>query len=143
MNTPRHDNAADTHEWTAQEEALSTPVRRADALLARALRTQPLSQPPADFAAAVARMARQASPLAAREEPKLDRVLLNLLVAVFAVSAVVVVALYGSTWLAMSGEAIGRNATQWLLAGSACLGLSWAFGGARRLFEATHADASA
>lgn len=139
MNTPRHD--IDAREWAAQEDALSAPVRRADAVLVRALRTPPASQPPADFAASVARLAQQGAPVAAREEsPAFDRWLLNALLAVFALAAAVVVALYGPQWWAMSGRAIGTAATQWGLAGAACLALSWAMGSARRLVEATHGD---
>ncbi|MGJ4729868.1 hypothetical protein ACQYWP_11380, partial [Luteimonas sp. SDU101] len=44
-------------DWLAQEQALEASSRRADALLARALHSQPLSQPPQDFAAGVAALA--------------------------------------------------------------------------------------
>ena len=37
-------------DWQAQEQALASPGHRADALLARALRSQPLPEPPPGFA---------------------------------------------------------------------------------------------
>lgn len=142
MNTPRKGmppGPVDEHDWQVQESAISAATDRRDALLARALRSMPVSQPPAGFAASVARLAVAGAPIVApAKEPKLDRVLLDILVVVFAVSAIVVVAIYGREWLAMSGEAIGSNATLWALAGAACLGLSWAMGGVRRLFESLH-----
>ena len=146
MNTPRNGTPpapVDDHDWRAQENALASAADRRDALLARALRTLPVSQPPAGFAAGIARLAAAGAPVAMREEePKLERVLLNVLVVAFALAAVVVVAIYGGTWLSMSGDAIGNNATQWVLAGAACLGLSWMLGGARQLFEMAHPAAS-
>ncbi|HRO26873.1 MAG TPA: sulfatase-like hydrolase/transferase [Luteimonas sp.] len=63
MNTPRPPRSTDAHpvderDWLAQERALPDPSGdRRDAVLARALRTMPVSRPPADFAAEVARLA--------------------------------------------------------------------------------------
>ncbi len=149
MNANRTDNTAqhvDEQDWRAQETALAgASADRRDALLARALHTLPASRPPQGFAEDVARLVAAGGLAKARQpepEPNLERVLLNALVVVFAVSAVVVVVTQGGQWWAMAGDAIGTGATQWLLAGVACIALSWGLGGVRRLLDAAHAPAT-
>lgn len=136
---PAVPRSVEERDWLAQERALAHPAGdRRDALLARALRTMPVSQPPADFAAAVAALAASGATVASREpDAKLERMLFNGLLAVFALAVVVVAAMYGGQWWAMASEGLGRGAAQWALAAGACLLLSWLPGGARRLYEAT------
>lgn len=150
MNANRTDNTGqhvDEQDWRAQEAGLAGAADRRDALLARALRTSPASRPPQGFAEDVARLVATGALATGRQpepepESNLERVLLNALLVVFAVSAVVVVAIQGGQWWAMAGDAIGTGATQWLLAGVASIALSWGLGGMRRLLDAAHATAT-
>lgn len=138
MNTDRNGMppALDPRDWEAQEAALATPRHRADALLAHALRTMPVGEPPAGFAAEVARLAAARRPAVAVEDAGFERRLLQGLLAVFALSAAAVVALFGGQWWAQAAGAFGSGTLQWGLAGAICLGLSWLLSDGRRVFEA-------
>ncbi len=133
MNTTRNGPppAIDEHHWRAQEDALAGAGDRHDALLARALATLPASQPPAGFAAAVARLAATRPLLALPVEPAFERVLLNVLAWILALAALAAAALYGGQWLAQLRAGLGEGAATWVLAAAACAGLSWALGGLR------------
>ncbi len=136
MNTThRHDAGpppVDERDWLAQERALAQGGDPRDALLARALRTPPAASPPPGFAADMARLVTPA--VVPRDEGRLERLLLNTLFVVMAAGALVVTLLYGSHWLAALDGLLGQRATQWALAGAACVALSWALNGARRLW---------
>lgn len=143
-------------EWQAQERAvreerLGLPLARGDdadgarvagyRLLARALRHPPLERPPADFAAQVARHV-QAGPAF---EERVERWLLRALLAVLALAAVGVAALYGAAWwpaLAAFPQALPAGAGAWASALLACLALSWLLQGLlRQLGEQARAPA--
>ena len=131
-HTPRdHDQRL----WQAQERA-RTAARDghddadADELrIARALRTPPPEQLPADFAARVAALARSEAVAASH----LERLLLRALVSTFAVSAAVVVAWMGRGWMDALAQAFpgGMQAAGWGLVAAACLLGNWAWGIAR------------
>lgn len=124
-------------DWQAQERALSRATDdRRDLLLARALRTMPVSQPPADFAAAVARLAASEGRQAATES-RLERVLLHVLLAAMALVAAGAVAMYGARWWALTGELFGTQAARWGVIAGLCLLLSWLPQGVRRVLDAT------
>lgn len=122
----------DEREWQAQERGMRAAQRDDTSatdpqvanyrVVAQALRSAPHSQPPADFAAAVARLA------AARSDAGLERVLSRMLLAVFVVSSVVVTALYGGRWWQSVHQTLGGDALAWLLAGMGCLAVSWLLG---------------
>lgn len=128
---PRGDDA---HEWAAQERALAEeraglapgqgdPRLRGYRLVAHAL-AQPLdAQLPPDFARRVARRAEQ---VAAAAEPRLERVLLAVLVAAMAVVALGAALLYGARWLPSLDPAPAGAwlSSPWAWALAACLGLS-------------------
>lgn len=120
----------DESEWDAQErgmraargqdpggmDAATACYRRvADALVAHSG-----SEPPDDFAAAVAARV-------ARHEAGIERVLWRTLLAAFALASIVVAAIYGGrSWQALhlwSGDA----AMGWMSVGAACAILSWLF----------------
>ncbi|MCW5580798.1 MAG: hypothetical protein KIS72_05620 [Luteimonas sp.] len=117
-------------DWIAQERALMDGDRR-DALLALALRTLPVASPPPGFAA---EMARLVAPATREDDERLDRLLLNALLCALALGTLVVALVYGGDWLALADRSLGAGAMPWALAGAACVGLSWALGGASRLF---------
>ena len=153
MNTTRHRGprphptvdppAVEERDWLAQERALAPAGGdRRDALLAQALRTLPVSSPPPDFAAATARLV---APVGAvrRDDGRLERLLLNGLFAAMALGVLIVALAYGGQWLALANRSLGAGGTQWALAGAACVALSWAMGGARRLFAPSPPTAAA
>lgn len=136
MNTrPSHPTApgpvAD-RDWQAQEQALASPGHRADALLARALRSQPLPEPPPGFAAAVAALAAS-TPAPRPADAGLERSLLNALLAILALSTLATLGYFGGQWWALASQALGSGAAQWALLGAGCLLLSWLPEAARRL----------
>lgn len=139
MNThpPRHaaQGPVAERDWLAQEQALSAPGHRADALLARALRSLPASQPPPGFAAEVAALAAAGAPVAAAGDTRLERALLNGLLAVLVLATLGTVAYFGGDWWRLASGALGDGAAQWALLGAACLLLSWLPEAARRLRE--------
>jgi len=124
--------AIEERDWLAQERALAGGDRR-DALLAQALRTQPVASPPPGFAADMARLVAPADALRS-DDGRLERTLLNGLFVLFALGSLVVALIYGGQWFALANQSLGAAGTQWALAGAACVALSWALGGARRLF---------
>ena len=133
---PRHGprEAVAERDWLAQEQALSSPDHRADALLARALRSLPVSQPPPGFAADVAaRAAAGRSPSAG--DGGLERALLNALLAVLVLATLATVAYFGGDWWRLAGHALGEGAAQWALLGATCLLLAWLPEAALRLRE--------
>lgn len=129
----------DEREWQAQERGMrAAPGDDTDVadsrtvhyrVVAQALRSTPCSQPPADFASSVARLALT------HGDAGLERTLSKILLVVFAVSSLVVVALYGGRWWQSVHQAVGDNALAWLLVGMVCLVLSWVFGQLRILRE--------
>lgn len=135
MNTrTRHPDAVSERDWLAQEHALHSPDRRADLLLARALRTMPVSQPPPEFAAQVAALAAAGHrPCPAADEAPLERVLLRILLALLGLSTLGALAWFGGRWWALASEALGAGALQWALVGAVCLLLSWLPDLARRM----------
>ena len=138
MNTrpPRHAASGPVAErdWLAQEQALSSPGHRADALLARALASLPASQPPPGFAAEVAALAA-AGPSPAAADARFERALLDGLLAVLLLATLATVAYFGGDWWRLARGALGDGAAQWALLGAACLLLSWLPEAARRLRE--------
>jgi hypothetical protein len=127
-------HSIDEREWQAQERALQEerlhlasgdPRLAPYRAVARVLRQPVPHGLPADFARALAaRLGR--APL----DTRVEQGLLRGLVALFGLSAAVVAALYGQAWvpaiLAVL-PASSPNATHWLLAVVACVGMSWAF----------------
>lgn len=131
---PASEEPVAERDWLAQEQALSMPAgRRADALLARALRTLPTSQPPPGFAAEVARLAAAGPHQARAVDTRLERHLLNALLGLLALASLGATAWYGSQWWALASEALGTDAAQWALLGVACVLLSWLPEAVRRL----------
>lgn len=128
----------DEYEWQAQEAALqharSGEAPRSDdplvaryLLVARALREPLPIGLPDDFAAQVARRVATPVDLDARFEQRL----VTLLIALFAVSGVIVAAIYGSDWLragSMFMPELGGASLRWLGLVLACVGLSWTMG---------------
>ncbi len=155
MNTTRHRGprpprageppAIEERDWLAQERALAPAGGdRRDALLAQALRTQPVASPPPDFAADTARFVASGFERAVHgDDGRLERWLLNGLWSVLALGAVVVAWIYGGQWLALANGSLGAGGAQWALAGATCVALSWALGGARRLFAPSPPTAAA
>lgn len=138
MNTrpPRQTASGSVAErdWLAQEQALSSPGHRADALLARALRSLPVSQPPPGFAADVAALAAGGASIAAGDA-RLERALLNGLLTVLVLASLATAAYFGGDWWRLASGALGDGAAQWAVLGAACLLLSWLPEAARRLRE--------
>ncbi|TDK23185.1 hypothetical protein E2F46_11220 [Luteimonas aestuarii] len=127
MNTPRPPHAGPDrgHEdWLAQETALSRAADPRDALLARALRAQPRSRPPADFADTVLRRVQARVRIDTRHDARFERALINGLMVLLALCALGALVLYGGQWWAWTTQALGGDAAQWAAAGIACLGLS-------------------
>ena len=134
----------DEREWQAQERALQEerlhlsggdPRLASYRRIARVLR-QPLPHAlPADFARQLAARFGRA-PLDTRVEQGLLRGLLLLL----ALSAAVVVALYGQAWLPPLLAVLPQSpyALHWLAAVAACVGMSWGFELLRKRID-THA----
>ncbi|MGH8078103.1 MAG: hypothetical protein ACREPE_12365, partial [Lysobacter sp.] len=97
----------------------------------------PGNQPPADVASSVARLA------VTRSDAGLERMLSQILLGVFAISSIVVVALYGRRWWQSVLEAIGGDTIAWLVAGAGCLMVSWMFGHFRAIRDASDLGRSA
>lgn len=136
----------DEREWQAQERGMRA-ARGDDAgvadsltahyrVVARALQSTPGSQPPVDFASSVAQLA------VTRSEPGLERMLSQILLVVFALSSLVVVALYGGRWWQSVHQAFGGDTLAWLLAGTGCLVVSWVFGQVRSIRDDSDLEAA-
>lgn len=144
MNTSNPDpkqvaEAFDEREWRAQEQALrderlGLAAAGSDAplahyrLVARALREPPAHSLPPDFARQVADKVEARSP-PARAKASFEQIMLASLGATLAVSGAVALVKYGGEALA----AFDARSLQWGLAIVACVGLTWAFDGLRRL----------
>lgn len=116
----------DDAEWQAQQRAMragyvsghgdagATSYRR----VADALATHPSSEPPGDFAAGViAHVARRQ----ARGERAVTRImLLTVAVAIFVTSVE-----YGEAWWTALNALPGHGARGWVIAGLACVAVSW------------------
>lgn len=146
MNTHGPDPDRDEREWQLQERALQevrggAPPSSEDLALARyrdiahALRRPPAAALPADFAARVARIARE--PV---RETRLERVLVRVLVVAFALSALAALGAYGGRLLEMLQSATDAGALNWGLGLAACLGLSWSL---ERMRVRSHRDGGA
>lgn len=136
----------DELEWQAQERGMRATHGDAEVaadlptahyrVVAQALRSTPCSQPPVDFASSVARLA------AIRSDAGIERTMSQMLLAVFAISALVVVALYGERWWQSVDQAVGNDTLAWLLAGMGCLAVSWVFGQLRSIRDGTDLEAA-
>ena len=112
------DPRIDPDEWQAQERGLRAALsgQRAgpdapDYLrIAQAIASAPQSGPPMRFARDVAAIERWVS---------------RVLLAVLAVAVLALVSLFGPAWWRAIEHAAGNAATGWLLAGAACVALSW------------------
>jgi len=94
-----------------------------DRHLVQALRREPDAGPPADFARMVAMRARDEA-----ADPDVERWLIRVLAALFALSGIVVVAIQGREWLPAFGSLpmLGDASTfNWAAAMLACVALSW------------------
>jgi hypothetical protein len=137
----------DEREWQVQERALreardGLDMSSDDIALAQyrsialALRQPPHGVLPADFAAGVARFAGEgiaSERAAARVDGVVfEQVLVRILSAAFALSALAALGIYGGRLLAMLQSATGNEGLQWTLALAACVGLSWSLEWLRR-----------
>lgn len=143
------ESSIDEREWQAQERGMRAAhgddagvagiadLRTAHyRVVAQALRSTPGTQPPADFASSVARLA------VTRSDAGLERVLSQILLVVFAISSLVVVALYGGRWWQSVHQAFGGDTLAWLLAGMGCLVVSWVFGQLRSIRDDSDLEAA-
>lgn len=134
----------DEREWQAQERVMRAAHDDdvADSrtahyrVVAQALRSTPGSQPPADFACSVARLA------VTRSDAALESMLSRILMVVFAISSLVVVALYGGRWWQAVHQAFGGDTLAWLLAGMGCLVVSWVFDQLRSIMNGSDLEAA-
>lgn len=125
----------EAREWLAQEQALreelaGLPVDARDPrvaqyrLLVRALRTPAMEPLPADFAAQTARRIESGAALGDR----LERWLLNGLIAVLAVASLFALLLYGGAWwhsITATAAWAPAGAGDWLSVLALCAGGSW------------------
>jgi len=142
----------DEAEWQAQERArlaaragapsADDPLADRYRVMAHVLRG-PLPDAmhdilPADFAAHVAREAA----MGAQADARLERNLMRAILAVFGLSAAVVVAMYGQAWVSPILSALKLDsavAVNWALALGACVGASWLTDQLRRHWHPPHA----
>lgn len=141
MNTPN--DRFDEREWRVQERALREERLHADEAgdpelaayrrVARALRAPMPDALPADFAASVAAHVANRS---VQTQGGLERALLHALSAVFAASALYVIAQYGGGWLRASVDwmphADATALRSWGLVLGGCMAMTWALGHLRR-----------
>jgi hypothetical protein len=130
----------DEREWEAQECGMRAaagagpdsmdPAAATYRVVAEALATLPRSEPPADFAACVARQV-------ALSDAGLERPLSRILLVVFVMALAVVGILFGQPAWQLLREALDSDALGWLLAGASCLALSWM--GGRAVEFSSHA----
>ena len=139
---PPLDDAAQEHEWLAQENATRRERLQLDPagddarsrryrLLARTLREPLPDALPADFARQVAARIAPAPTRRAASEGSLESMLTLALGIVLVAAATAVAAIYGSTWLPSFVTLLPSPhsaATRWLLALAGCLGASWLIG---------------
>ncbi len=118
----------DADEWEQQErghraarqsaDAGLDPIAREYRQVARAVQSRSRSAPPADFAATVAREA-------AARETGIERWLSRWLAITLVLVLGAVCVRYGASMWAMFQQALGSEASGWILAGLGCAGLSW------------------
>ena len=143
-----HFDPRDELEWQAQERArlaaragapgTDDPMADRYRVMAEVLRGPLPDALPFDFAAQVARRASMGAQADARFESNLMRVFLT----VFGLSAAVVVAMYGRTWVAPILDALKLDsavAVNWALALGACVGASWLTDQVRKHWHSPHA----
>lgn len=147
MNKP--DEVYDEHEWQAQERArrearngpgMPAPEDSAVAqyrYIADALRQPPRTALPADFAASVARIAARQAPMPAGDM-MFEQMLVRILVAVFALSALLALGIYGDRLLAVLQSATDVEGLRWTLGLATCIGLSWSLDWMRRHWDHGH-----
>jgi Na+/alanine symporter len=129
MSTTR-ESSIDEREWQAQERgmrsthdnALEDSLTQHYRVVANALYSSLRSQPPDNFASTVAQLA------ATRSNRGLERMLLQMLLIVFAISSIIVFVLYGGRWWQSLHQTFASDALAWLLASMSCLLVSWVFG---------------
>lgn len=137
MNIDPFKQAPDEFDWQAQERAFQAARRGdidADAVdrrIVRALGRAPVVDLPPGFANQVAAMARAQG----LENAGLEQRLLHLLVTVFALSAAVVVMLYGQGWAASLATRLpgGDTSFAWSAVAALCLLGNWGLDAIRRL----------
>ena len=122
----------DEREWQAQERAMrdgrDTAADDGDALTARyrmidqALRDPPLTPLPLDFAASVARQARNAHKAG---EERFERILSHVLIAALGVSAVVICVIHGAQWWPAIAASVPSGSGSWLPLIALCIGTHW------------------
>lgn len=142
MSTRQPSPGFDAGEWDAQERGLRSarqavddppdPAARDYRLVARAIATAPRSQPPPDFAAAVAASAGADAGVGTRD-PGYERILVRGLLLVLGAAAVVVAALSaGPAWQALRAASTAGT-MPWAAAAAACVAAAWALGQAQQL----------
>lgn len=147
MNT-EHFDPRDELEWQAQERArlaaragmpaTDDPLADRYRVMAEVLRGPLPDALPVDFAAQVARRAS----MGAQADARFESILMRTILAVFGLSAAVVVAMYGHAWVAPILEALKLDsavAVNWALALGACIGASWLTDQLRKHWHAPHA----
>jgi len=147
MNNQEFRPELDEARWQAQERArvAASPGGRGvgcidadadDVRIARALRSAPAVDLPADFALRVARLARgqQAS------TTLLEQRLLRGLTLVLGLSSAASVAYYGHAWAAALASALpgGNDALGWSAAAALCVVANWAWGLVRDRLQGGH-----
>lgn len=123
------DPRIDPEEWQAQERGLRAALsgQRAgpeatDYLrIAQAIACAPQSGPPMRFA-------RDVAVRIARHDAGIERWVSRVLLAVLAIAVLALGALFGPAWWSTVERTAGSAATGWLLAGAACVALSWLAG---------------
>ncbi|MEO6799093.1 MAG: hypothetical protein ABI178_04080 [Rhodanobacter sp.] len=137
---PTFTDPAHEREWLAQEHAMRREHLHLDPttddahtqryrLLTRVLREPQPDGLPTDFAQQLANEVASAS--ANVVDTRFERVLTTSLGAALLLAAIVVSVLYGSNWLSAIGASVPippPGASRWLLALSACIGMSWLVG---------------
>ncbi len=131
QDPPQNFPDLDQAHWQAQERALlalrdgTADADASDLRVARALRRAPPVDLPMDFAAQVARLAREHATVHSLFEQRLLRGLSVL----FGLSALVTVAWYGRSWPAELAAVLpgGSEAAGWSLAAGLCVLGNWAF----------------
>ncbi|TBR39361.1 MULTISPECIES: hypothetical protein [Dyella] len=138
MSTPdKHD--IDEREWAAQERAMRAPRHTAPSdemeasyrWVARAAASQPLSGPPADFAASMAAAI-------VGTESRFERLLSRCLFLVFLLVAGVVTLVA----LKLAGDAMSASGDlRWMVAGAGCIAVTWGYKQLRELAFLSRASA--
>jgi len=139
-DVPTFTDPAHEREWLAHEHAMRRERLHLDPagddaraqryrLLARVLREPPTDGLPADFAQQLA--SQVASAPANIIDTRIERILTTSLGITMLVAAIVVSVIYGGSWLSGITTSLPTpppGTSRWLLAFSACIGLSWLCG---------------